>query len=71
MNKNTRKRLKKIKLTPNSDGVISVNERRNTQMRVLHNTGAGGGSLTVHEPIYKSRYVIHKNHKYLDYRQPS
>lgn len=46
-----------------ASGVVSVNESRNTQMRVLQN--ADGGTLTSHEPINKSVPVRHKGHGYL------
>jgi hypothetical protein len=36
----------------NKDGVVSCNEKKNMQMRVLRNPG---DSRTVHEPIYKGR----------------
>jgi hypothetical protein len=45
------------------DNVISINPRRNTQMRIFQNEG--GGTLTVHEATDKSRPVVHKGHSYL------
>ena len=47
------------------DGIVSSNPRRNTCMKVLHNEGEGNRSLTVHEPLNKNDFVIHKNHNYM------
>lgn len=60
----------------NGEGVNSSSVERNTQQRVLRNTG--GGSLTVHEARVSSLPVRHKQHAYLiknengenSYRQP-
>lgn len=51
---------------PNDNGVVSRNERRNMQMRVLHNKGENGThSLTVHEPIDKNKpFYAYKNKNY-------
>jgi hypothetical protein len=55
---------------------VSTNRKRNTAMRVYHNTDASGRkcSLTVHEPMLKGEYMTFKNHgsyKDFNYRQPS
>ena len=58
------------------DGVVSRNVRRNTQMKVRHNSGANGTfSLTSHEPINEKAPVVHANHRYISegrgYEQPA
>jgi len=47
----------------NQDGVVSFNDKKNMQMRVLRNPG---DSRTVHEPIFKSRpyYTLAKGWVY-------
>lgn len=56
---------------PNGDGVISANERRNTQMVVFTNVDNTGKkfSVTQHVAINPKIPVRHKNHNYLTYRQ--
>lgn len=52
------------------DGLVSCNERRNTAMRVCINRGPDGRgfSTTLHEPLVRGRFVVNKNHKYMEYR---
>lgn len=58
--------------SPNADGLISRSQRRNMAMRVYRNKGPeGGASNTAHEPWIRGEYVRHKNHRYIEYRQPS
>jgi hypothetical protein len=60
----------------NRNGVVSGSARRNTQMRVLHNTGSTGlkESVTVHEATNSELPVRFKNHAYIvkrgEYKQP-
>lgn len=76
MNKNSKIRNQQNRLALKKagvkNGVISKNEKTNTQMVVLHNQGDTGGtaSLTVHDAIDKNKPIIFKNHKYCDYKQP-
>jgi hypothetical protein len=54
-------------------GNVSRATRRNMQQIVFRNKNANGlsDSITRHEPISPNNYVTHKNHKYMEYRQPA
>lgn len=53
--------------TRGAEGVVSLNARRNMQMKVLQNQDENGRkeTLTVHEPIHKREFITHPNHQYI------
>ncbi len=57
--------------SPDKNGVVSTNPRRNTQMVISKNTDDKGKqySITSHESINSKVPLVHKNHSYIKYRQ--
>jgi len=57
----------------NREGVVSAVARRNMCERVFVNVGENGkkASVTRHEPLNDKSFITHKNHGYLEYRQPA